>query len=575
MADLVKIFYEVGKAYKDEVYKNYNQIHSKNIEKIVVVDIANSDYQPIVYDRDAIVHRFFLRVTSPNGGNLFPFLFLSNKVIDGIKKTFKNMQKYLSNDNKKIVKEIEKRVNYEKLEKNITPYIKEKNIYLGLLYEGKTFNEYFVDLIDNYIQNVCKGDIKLKANCYINGEAVIGFDASLNFCSVNELPTPLRKVTKYRLLPLSQEVACLVKQGFQKVFEEQIFRFFLFGHSYYLLPTLFIENKRIFFEKLEKSAKDFDQTIKEKYTLERRLEHIVKSLEGENISQKVLFSFLFADKNNNAINLYQMIEDVAPSRIATARALMKDYFIESTNYSRFIKKADYKKDDIYIRDYIDDSLFLAKLIFGKESISHSSKLESIIAKKILFGFNGLNCEKREFSKVLGGYFKDDTNFEKHQRFINFLESLGVLAFDGENLIYMEVAMEDIEQFSKIAEQKFAKVELLKKLKAREFYALGALAQFVMNWQYANDSDAFAKYLDSIGSITMQNVDRVFRKVYEASRKYSMGGKDYDDLMNLYVKTKEAVRKEDVISIDQANIAFVMGSVDFKSYKDNKKEGEQK
>ncbi|HIP59855.1 MAG TPA: hypothetical protein EYH01_05440 [Campylobacterales bacterium] len=75
---------------------------------------------------------------------------------------------------------------------------------------------------------------------------------------------------------------------------------------------------------------------------------------------------------------------------------------------------------------------------------------------------------------------------------------------------------------------------------------------------------------------MQNVDRVFRKVYEASRKYGMGGKDYDDLMNLYVKAKEAVKKEDVISIDQANIAFVMGSIDFKNYKDSKKEeGEQK
>jgi len=576
MADLVKIFYEVGKAYKDEVYDNYNQIHSKNIEKIVTVDIANSDYQPIVYDRDVMVHRFFLRVTSSNGGNLYPFLFLSDKVIDGVKKAFKNMGKYLDKDNKKRVKEIEEKIDYRKLEENISPYIGEKNIYLGLLYEDKTFNEYFPVIVDNYIQNVCKGDIELKANCYIDGEAVIGFDAGLNFCSVNELPTALRKVTKYRLLPLSKEAACLVKQGFQKVFEEQIFRFYLFGHSYYLVPTLFIENKRAFFEKLEESAKDFDQTVKEKYILERRLERLVKSLDGEKMSQKVLFSFLFADKNNNAIDLYQMIEDVAPSRITTARALMKDYSIESANYSRFTKKVDYKEDDVYIRDYIDDSLFLAKLIFGKESIPHSLKLESMIAKKILFGFNGLNCEKREFSKVLGGYFKDDTNFEKHQRFINFLESLGVLAFGGKNLIDMEVMMEDVGRFSEIAEQKFAEVELLKKLKAREFYALGTLAQFVMNWQYANGSDALAKYLDGIGSITMQNVDRVFRKVYEASRKYGMGGKDYDDLMNLYVKAKEAVKKEDVISIDQANIAFVMGSIDFKNYKDSKKEeGEQK
>jgi hypothetical protein len=110
MADLVKIFYEVGKAYKDEVYDNYNQIHSKNIEKIVTVDIANSDYQPIVYDRDAMVHRFFLRVTSSNGGNLYPFLFLSDKVIDGVKKAFKNMGKYLDKEDKKGSKRLKRRL---------------------------------------------------------------------------------------------------------------------------------------------------------------------------------------------------------------------------------------------------------------------------------------------------------------------------------------------------------------------------------------------------------------------------------------------------------------------------------
>jgi hypothetical protein len=576
MADLVKIFYEVGKAYKDEVYDNYNQIHSKNIEKIVTFDLTDNDYRPMLYDRNAIVERFFLRVTSSNGGNLYPFLFLSDKVIDGVKKAFKNMGKYLDKEDKKRLKEIEEKIDYKKLEECVHAYIGEKNIYLGLLYEGKTFNELFPVIIDNYIQNVCKGDVELKANCYIDGEGVIGFDAGLNFCSVNELPTALRKSTKYRLLPLSKEAACLVKQGFQKVFEEQIFRFYLFGHSYYLLPTLFIENKRAFFEKLEATAKEPNQTIREKYALERRLERLVKELEGEKISQKVLFSFLFADKNNNAIDLYQMIEDVAPSRISIARQLMKNYAIESANYSRFTKKGDHIQDAVYVRDYIDDSLFLAKLIFGKESIPQPSKIEAMIAKKILYGHNGLNYEKREFSKVLGGYFKDDIDFEKHQRFIDFLESLGVLSFGGKNFIDMEVMMEDVGQFSELAEQKFAEVELLKKPKVREFYALGALAQFVMNWQYANNSDALAKYLDGIGAITMQNVDRVFRKVYEASRKYGMGGKDYDDLMNLYVQAKEAVKKEDVISIDQANIAFVMGSINYKNYKESKKaEGEQK
>jgi len=583
MADLVKIFYEVGKVFKNEGIENYNQIYYRGIEKIVTIELTDKNYKPIVYDSNRIVYRFFLRRTSSNGGNLFPFLILGKtdgvkKVINGIKKSFKNMKEYLSSEDKKIVEEIEKKIDYEKLENNIKQFTKEEKVYLGLLYENKTFNEIFASVIDKYIENICNSEINIEGNCYIKDRSIIGFDPKLNFCSVNELPKSLQKNMKYRLLPLSKEVAYLVRQGFERIFERQIFHFYLFGHSYYLLPTLFIENKRAFFEKLEESAKDFDQTIKEKYILERRLERLVKSLEGEKMSQKVLFSFLFADKNNNAIDLYQMIEDVAPSRITIAKRLMDEYKIEPNHISRK-KSDDQDQEYIYIRDYIDsidDSLLLAKLIFGKESIPYSSILESMIAKKILFGSNGLNCEKREFSKVLGGYFKDDTNFEKHQRFINFLESLGVLAFGGKNLIDMEVMMEDNGQFSEIAEQKFGEVELLKKLKAREFYALGALARFVMSWQSKKESRTLADYLDSIGAITMQNIDRVFRKIYESSRKYGMHGKDYDDLMNLYVQAKEAVKKEDVISIDQANIAFVMGSIDFKNYKDSKKEeGEQK
>ena len=131
------------------------------------------------------------------------------------------------------------------------------------------------------------------------------------------------------------------------------------------------------------------------------------------------------------------------------------------------------------------------------------------------------------------------------------------------------------RFSETAEEKFEAVELLRqKPRAREFYVLGALAKFVTDWQYREGSDALRKYLDALGTVSMQNADRVFRKIYEASRKYGMYGNDYENLTALYTQIRESLSRNDTISLDAANIAFVMGSVDFKHYKDTKHDKEE-
>ncbi|MCF6201305.1 MAG: TM1802 family CRISPR-associated protein, partial [Hydrogenimonas sp.] len=243
MADLVKIFYEVGKVFENEGIENYNQIYYRGIKKIVTIELTDKNYKPEEYDSNRIVHRFFLRVTSSRGGNLYPFLFLNGNIDSGIKNSFKNMYKYIDDENRKVLKSIESIIDYKKLKEVLKNYInknkKEKNIYLGVIYDGKTFNELFPDIAYSYAEKVCNGETEKNLECYIDGNSRIGYDPKLNFCSIDDLPNNLKKNTKYRLLPLSKEAACLVKQGFERIFERQIFRFYLFGHSYYLLPTLF------------------------------------------------------------------------------------------------------------------------------------------------------------------------------------------------------------------------------------------------------------------------------------------------------------------------------------------------
>lgn len=564
MADIVKIFHDIGTIYQSDVVRNYNETHSKNIEKIVTLEVKGNTIQE--YDRNAIVERFFLRVTSSNGGNLFPFLFLSDKLIDGLHKAFKNMRRHISKEHIETLETIEKELDIERIIEIMQPFQGEKNLYLGLLYNGQSFNELFPEIVTNYISSVCKSDITKKADCYINGMSTIGFDAGLNFCSVNELPSKLKKSTKYRLLPLSKEASCLIQQGFEKVFNESIFRFRLFGLGYYLLPSILSTDKRKIIEYIAKQSKESDDGIKDKFRLEKRLVQLCKKLESDAENSAVLFTFLFANKSNSAIDLYQSIEDVAPSRITRAQTLMDQFKIAPENLSKYTKKTDFDAAAIYIRDYIAEPLMLAKLIFGKERISHESHLLRLISTKILYGNNQPNNEKRSYSNIINGYYSSDTDFANHQRFIHFLTALNVLGFNAATLLQGEEKMDTFDSFRAQTQAKFDSVELLQNLRAREFYIVGALAQLVISWQYSKESDTVAKYIDSIGTISMQNIERVFRKVIDGAKKYSMGGKEFDALLTLYSDIHSQLKSSHLLSVDKGNIAFVMGSIDYKNYK---------
>lgn len=142
MGDIVQSFYDIGCSFKDEMARNYNEIFSKNIEKILAIEL--SDYSLQIYDLDAIESRIFLRVTSSNGGNLFPFLFLSEKLSDGLNKAFKNMKKYLKNDDLESFENIQ----IEKILSITNEYSNNKNYYVALMKNGKFFNEIYPYIID-------------------------------------------------------------------------------------------------------------------------------------------------------------------------------------------------------------------------------------------------------------------------------------------------------------------------------------------------------------------------------------------------------------------------------------------
>jgi CRISPR-associated protein Cas8b/Csh1 subtype I-B len=233
----------------------------------------------------------------------------------------------------------------------------------------------------------------------------------------------MAKKIKPRLLPISNEVGRFVKLGFEKIFND--FAFKLFGLNYILLPTVF--DNRLYNEVFEtiNEVKKIDhnhEAIEERVIFEEDLEELIEDFEKHSLTKEILFTMLFYEKNNKEIVVSHTIEDVLPSRIAIAKNLMKEYNIDASKLSKYEKKVVKTKNPkiIYIRDYINDRLFLAKLLFGKERVDKDILYNSIY-KKIIFG-NSIEHEKREFSKILHGYYRDDTDFRKHQELLRFISN---------------------------------------------------------------------------------------------------------------------------------------------------------
>jgi hypothetical protein len=373
MADLIKTFYAYGKYFEDDLLESFNQFSSKKIDKILHIEL--SDYSYYIKDPSTIKDKLVLYITSSAGGNLFPFIFLSEKLFDieakgkvkkgAIVKSFENMRKYLTKEEFQELEPIYSNIDFEKLQELVESEVENKsdlkeNWYLALSFEGEFFNERFPDVFTKMIET--KGsDISLAGHCFIDDNASkIGFDVGLNFCSTNELSNGMAKTIKPRLLPISNEIGRFVKLGFEKIFND--FKFKLFGLNYILLPTVFDSslNNEIFDEVNATKRNDYDQrAVDERVMLEEDLEELVEELDKKNLTNALLFTMLFYEQNNKEIVVSHTIEDVVPSRIATAKELMREYNIDASKLSKYEKKVVKEKNPkvIYIRDYINDRLF--------------------------------------------------------------------------------------------------------------------------------------------------------------------------------------------------------------------------
>lgn len=581
MADVIKIFHDVGSAYGSDPKTIYNELSRKRIDEILLYHIDTNESDEYIQPNSTKAKPLILRIVANNIGNLYPFLAIAPTTLDGIPKAFNNMREFLNDEEKVQLDQMQSSLQMSKIKEALDRHQKEadkdKVYYLALLYKNRYFNEYFPQVFERYIRKINAEDSfsGKPGECFIQGENRIGYDAQLNFCSTNEMSKGMESALKYRLLPLGKEGGKYVRMGFEKVFKSRAFLFKLFGMPYMLLPSVFAEEKKPFFDEVIEKSQNRDQgesAVRERAILDEELQEIAEEFEDK----PVLLTLLFFDTDGkNKLDLTHTIEDVIPSRISTiAKKLSMDgqYSIESGTLSKYVKKTDKKENTIYIRDYIDDPLLLAKLYFGKEQLNPEFVYRTIF-NKIMYG-NNRDKEKRPFSDILNGYYKQDVSFELHQKYIEFLSDSDVAILKQPISLQGGSVTDNLEQW---VHDKLNNVPVLRDANHREryFYLCGVLATLVIFTQKRvnkekGNSSSLENDLNTIGLVSQNNIERVFNTIRKGAQKYwkdvfKFFQQDYNVLEELCSETFGAITKEEKVSQEKANILFVMGSANFRKY----------
>ena len=131
---------------------------------------------------------------------------------------------------------------------------------------------------------------------------------------------------------------------------------------------------------------------------------------------------------------------------------------------------------------------------------------------------------------------------------------------------------DFKSLKELVDWKFNNVDLMKGSSvAKEFYLLGMLAQLVIKFQKRTNANndfksSLENYINVMGLANMSNRHRIFSKITDGAKKYTVYGNDWDYLLSQYSNVKSIEKLDEKITVDVANILFVMGSIDYKNLK---------
>jgi len=592
MGDIIKTLSKIGTHYLEDEKRVKNKAYEYSRIKVHLYDIETKklDISLNIKNEDLIITRFGV---GANSGNLFPNMFFEpknaknefDKFIRGVLKANKNLLSYfedeeIEKDEKlKILASIDEsffadEAKIEEIQK-LDKYKKEKgekgkfSTYFALSYRGNPLSYYYKKVYEEHLN---KSDVKtVYGYDIVTNEEGVGGDATLAFCSVDNLPPKLKPI-KSKLLPLSVGSAKKVKIGFD-VMDKMLSHNF-YGLKMAIMPTILSSDESIYgqiLQVLEKTTKDEVSEIeKSEAYLNIYLERVAKG-EGK---LPVLNTILFYQKNNSAIDVLLQVDDVLPSYISHVSKMMKNYNIKA------FKNKDIKdtEETIYLQKIIDERLDIMNLLLSAKRVSRDLLIEKF-AQLIYWGNSNMNyAYPIDWENYFNGFYKD-RKVEVLSRYLLFFNSISKVK--EKFILQEEIDLEEINKSdsSKIKQEKrvrnidesFEKSlfvqqnELLKTA-----YLLGMYSQSLINWQKGvnqSNNSSYAKWLNGSKAINQSGLNRVWDKADEALRKIesTAGGSNY---MVNYIKEMlleympKFMMSKEIVKSSEVSLAFAMGGSDY-------------
>lgn len=582
MADIVKILADIGEVYEKEELKLKNGAHKYDKIKVYLCDIVTKQIEPNlnISKDDLIICRFGV---GANSGNLFPnSQFLSKEInkdeakfIRGILKSISNLLSLFEPSiiEKDTILSILSSINEEYFVgiideiKGLDELKNEKGkkvaTFFSLSYDRKPVSAYFKQIFENHIS------VKEQKSSYgydiLTNEKGIGGDANLVFCSVNEMPTNMQFI-KSKLLPLSANSAKKVENGFKAIKDKLSHNFY--GMKMAILPTILSSSVN-----LEEIVKILEETSKSdiknieiaeeaiKFSIDYYLEATAKKQEN----LPVLNTILFYTQSNAAIDLKLAIDDVLPSFISRISNLMSRF-----NIKAFYEKNSGTDETIYMQNLFESRLSVMNFLLSRNKFDLEIMIEKY-SDLIYYGsVNKSYTKKLEWSKYFNDFYKE-RKFENIAKYQNFFNETNVLnkklvfqkECDLENLTDKKEVIKELIKNSEFLNQNYALISA---------YLLGMLSAAMINWQLGvNGGVSFSNWLNDCGSISMENLERIWTKCDEMIRKLkAASGKPNANIENIKECLIEILpqvfsNERKMVKTSHTTLAFAMGGSDYRKF----------
>ena len=580
MGDIVKIFADIGEIYQKDEKRLKNEAYKYDTIKVYLCDIETKRIEPNlnISKDDLIICRFGV---GANSGNLFPnSQFLSKEVNKDEAKFIKSLLRSVSNllsffDSSNVEKDailsILSSINEEYFAdiideiKGLDEIKKEKGkkvaTFFSLSYKGKPVSAYFKQIFENRIS--LKGQKSSYGYDILTNEEGIGGDANLAFCSVNEMPANMQFI-KSKLLPLNAVSAKKVENGFKAIKDKLSHNFY--GMKMAILPTILDSSVNLeeiikILEETSKSDMKNIEMAEEAISINSYLEIAAKKQEN----LPVLNTILFYTQSNAAIDLKLAIDDVLPSFISKISNLMGNFDIKA-----FYEKNSGTDETTYLQNLFEDRLSVMSFLLSRNKFDLEIMIERY-SDLICYGsVNKDYAEKIEWSKYFNDFYRQRTIdvIKKYQNFFNEIDVLNKkLVFqkecDLENLTDKKELIKELIKNSEFLNQDSALISA---------YLLGMLSAALINWQFGvNGGVSFSNWLNDCGSISRENLERIWTKCDDMTRKLkAASGKLNSNVENIKECLIEILpqvfsKEGKIVKSSHTTLAFAMGGSDYRKF----------